>query len=478
MNTALLDIVRAPEGWGVFASNGPNYRHTIFGRDSIEVAEDIYEYDQDLAHDIILTLARLQGTTNNQDSEEEPGKIHHEYRSATFAGLPVPSESIAIMQRLQREKKWDDASKDTMLYYGSYDATPLYVRLIQKYTAKYGDEILHETYTDKDGVEQTVTDSVHWAANWLAGKLHQRDDRLLAYCRSNPEGIENQVWKDSLTAYIFSDGTMPDHDKGIVSTELQGYTYDALLFAAHLFPKRSKELLQTASMVQHSTITKLWMPSRQFFAQGIGTHSSGEERTLNTMTSNGALLLDSNLLKDLPDWARNMYVKGIEKMMLGPEFLTPAGIRCRAAKHAELLSYIDYHGCYTVWAKETSDVARGLENYGRTSAAVKLRRATLNSFLKASEFYELFYVDLDNTVFYDQDLAMVRFSSATMGEPLPMPERSQAWSISAAIASAHHLAKQPIKMSFQDSFDKARQHKALVAQRLTYAQHKLKRARV
>jgi hypothetical protein len=59
----------------VFASVGPNFRHAIFGRDSIEVAEDVYLYDQQLAHDIIITLARLQGTKNDQQTEKNRAKF-------------------------------------------------------------------------------------------------------------------------------------------------------------------------------------------------------------------------------------------------------------------------------------------------------------------------------------------------------------------------------------------------------------------
>lgn len=450
----LLNPVRAPEGWGVFASVGPNFQHAVFGRDSIEVAEDIYRHDRRLAHDIILTLARLQGTGQDAQNEEEPGKIHHEFRTTNFTGDPVPEQAVNVMRKLQT--MWGDTADDAMLYYGSYDATPLYLRLLQKYTAEYGDAILSETYYNKDGIERAVLDSAYAAADWLAGKLNQREDHLLAYRRSNPQGIENQVWKDSRTAYLFGDGAIPDHDKGVVPTELQGYAYDALQYAAQLFPARAEELRQLAGKVQYSTIEKLWMPEQQFFAQGLGIHPSGEERVINTLTSNGALILDSKLLEDLPDWARNMYIDGVEKALLSPDFLTPAGIRCRAVCHANLLPYVDYHGSYAVWAKETADVARGLENYGRRASAARLRQNITHSFRAAGDFYELFYTDLDNTVYYDQTKAVARFTTENMGEALPVPEPGQAWSISAAIASSHILSKKPFKLPpLQEAFKKA-----------------------
>lgn len=438
-NTALLNQVRAPAPWGVFASIGPNFRHAVFGRDSIELAEDIYKHDQTLAHDIIVIIARLQGTNFNEYTEEEPGKIHHEYRTTHFADEPIPENSLGIMRKLQ--EKWGDPAHDRLLYYGAYDATPLYIRLVQEYTDEYGNGILRETYVNKDGATQTILDSLRLATEWLVGKLRLREDRLLAYRRSNPRGIENQVWKDSVTAYMFSDGKLPDHNREIVSAELQGYTYDALIYAARVFPDKASDYQQLANQVQHSTIEKLWMPQWQYFAQGLGIHPSGEERQIDTLTSNGALLLDSKLIEDLPEWARTMYVDGIEKHIASPDFLTPAGVRCRALRHANLLPYTDYHGSHAVWAKETSDIARGLTRFGRTSLAGALHKSILRSFRMSREFYELFYVDTDGTVYYDQARAIARFSSDTMGEPLPVPEPGQAWSISAAILSSHALSQ-------------------------------------
>lgn len=443
-DTTLLDVVRAPGGWGVFASVGPNFQHTVFGRDSIEVAEDVYEYDQQLAHDVIITLGRLQGTQFSIQNEEEPGKILHEYRTTNFAGQVVPEHTLGLMRKLMEER--GETPAETMLHYDTFDATPLYIRLVQKYTDRYGDGILSEAFTNKDGDERTVWDSVVAATDWLVGKLQQRDDRLLAYRRMNGGGpdtnmrgsIENQIWKDSRTSHLFSDGTLPNFNHDVVSIELQGYTYDALLYAARLFPALSDKFMQLAGQVQKSTLG-LWMPEEQYFAQGIATHYTGEERLLDTLTSDGALILDSKLLADLPETSRDMFVNGIEKMIMGPEFATRAGIRCRALRHANLLPFVDYHGSLAVWAKETKDIAAGLGNYGRIAGDIALRQTILRSFQTAGNFYELFYADTDGTVYYDPLEGVARFSSPTAGEPLPVPEPGQAWSISAAISSAYVL---------------------------------------
>jgi len=440
-NPKFLDIVRAPRGWGVFASAGPNFRHAVFGRDSIEVAAALCSRDRWLTHDIILALARLQGTKFDQLSEEEPGKIHHEYRAVDLGGIPAPDLSVDIMRKLQTT--WGDIAHDQMLYYGSYDATPLYIRLVQQYAQEYGSDILDQTYTNHSGAEQTIRSSVLLAAEWLAGKLRERPDHLLAYRRLNPQGLDNQVWKDSRTSYLFSDGSLPNFDAGIVSVELQGYAYDALLYAAELSVEKGGAYKQLAEDVQASTLQKLWMPEEQFFAQGIATDLSGNERLLDNCTSNGALLLDSRLLADLPADQSARYAAGIRNLIMSPDFHTPAGIRCRAVRHSRLLEYVDYHGTYAVWPKETFNIARGLERFGFNADATTLRSDIIRTVQRAGDFYELFYVDLDGMVWHDPVGATARFSSATVGEPLPTPEPGQAWTISAAIASSYLIPHKP-----------------------------------
>ena len=458
----LLDPVRAPEGWGVFASVGPNFQHTIFGRDSIETAEDVIEYDQQLAHDVIIVMGKLQGTRYNPKTEEEVGQIIHEYRTTEFAGVPVPEHTLKIMHKLMLER--GETPAETMSHYDTCDATPLYVRLIEKYTNLYGDGILSETFVNKDGDERNVLESVLSATNWIVGKLQQRDDRLLAYRRmnagipgdeTNRGSIENQVWKDSRTSHLFSDGTLPDFSKDVVSVELQAYAYDALTYAARLFPAMSAGLSQLAAQVQRSTIDKLWMPEFQYFAQGLATHHTGEERLLDTLTSEGALLLDSKILIDLPDWARNMYVDGIENMILGPEFATPVGIRCRALRHVNLLSFVDYHGSLAVWPKDASDAARGFGNHRRDLGEIAIRQMIIDYFQSAGDFYELAYVKPDGTPYLDPLQAVAELSSSDMGEPLPVPEPGQAWSRSAAILSAYRLAQLAgSKIPFQKALQK------------------------
>jgi len=113
-----IDLVRAGDS-GIYASMGPNFQYAIFGRDSIEVAAHLLETHKALVRNIIVTLAELQGVKNDINSEEEPGKIHHEYRSHSFDGEPVPATSLASMHHLQRW--WGVVGAKELVYYGSCD---------------------------------------------------------------------------------------------------------------------------------------------------------------------------------------------------------------------------------------------------------------------------------------------------------------------------------------------------------------------
>jgi glycogen debranching enzyme len=420
---------------GVYASMGPNFTYAVFGRDSIEVAEDLLATHQSLARDIIFTLARLQGVKYDNVSEEEPGKIHHEYRSRVFEGELISEESLAVMHKLQRW--WGSIGADELVYYGSFDATPLYVRLVTNYTRLYGKAILGEKYVARDGQDRTILDCLQSAIDWLTAKIEQSPWRLLEYKRINPSGLLNQVWKDSGTSYLHIDGTIANADGGIAAVELQGYAYDALLGAAQLFDENNSPVARYRDLardIQQATLEQLWMPDSQFFAQGLDRdETNGSTRQIKTLTSNAGLLLYSQLLKDLPDDIRRNYCEGIIKTICGPEFLTEAGIRCRALRHKTIPGFVDYHGTYAVWPKETFDIASGLLQHGYAHLAQQLNNRILNSVEVAGDFYELFYVEDDGTVWYDPVASVAYFSKKFPTNPLPVPEPGQAWVISAVI---------------------------------------------
>ena len=162
----------------------------IFGRDAIETGEDLLLTHPELTRNIILSLASLQGVKVDYTSEEEPGKIHHEYRTLHFDGQLVPATSIKIMHDLQ--KQWGSAGTDKMLYYGSHDATLLYVRLIARYVKSYAQDI-EQSFLGQDGQPHKLADSALAATRWAVGKIEASPLKLFTYKRLNIAGLGNQT---------------------------------------------------------------------------------------------------------------------------------------------------------------------------------------------------------------------------------------------------------------------------------------------
>jgi glycogen debranching enzyme len=430
-NPDFMSLVKAPEGFGVFASIGPNFQYAVFGRDSLVVADDLLSTHPGLVREIILILARLQGHSVNSNSEEESGRIHHEYRAKKYDDVQIPDYSLGILSRLQQ--LWGSQGSDVMLYYGGFDGTPLYVRLVCRYIELHGDSILNEEYKGTDNKTHNIRDSIKCAMGWITYKLEESSLGLLEYKRINPHGIENQAWKDSRTSYLHRDGSMPNFSKGVASIEIQGYTYDALWAASKIAAdseEQAKYWQKLAVTISERVIDWFWMEDVEYFAQALDFDDQDKRHQVDTITSNPGLLLQSNLLKDLPEEKRDKYVNAITNMLASADFMTEAGIRSRALRHKDIPGFVDYHGSYTVWHKETNEIAKGLRYIGKTELATNLEARITGAVSKAGEFSEFLYVDGDGKVWYDETEALDYFNKRSPGGNLPIPEPGQAWTIS------------------------------------------------
>jgi len=450
-----LTLVRAPEHWGVYASLGPNFQYAVFGRDSIETAEDILDTHPELVHEMLLMLCRLQGTGYGEQSEEEPGKIHHEYRARFLDGLEIPEGSQLIMHNLQQI--WGGAGTDEMVYYGAHDSTPLFVRLLDRYCLVYGADILNES-TPQHNSDQlsTVRRCAEAALAWLETKISDDTSGLFAYRRLSQNGIVNQAWKDSPTSYLHTDGSLPDPNAAVASIELQGYAYDALRAGIRMELGSADDRNRwdkTAKHIQHQTVHLLWMDEAEYFAQGIDFTNPAAPRIIATITSNPAVLLDSELLHDLPTSEAERYIQPITRMVLSDQLLTSVGVRCRSTYNWPLLDFVDYHGPNTVWPKETYDIAKGFRRAGLHQLADDLEQRLLYGLQEAGEFSEFFYVSRNGNVWYDPEEALQHFGAQSPGHTLPVPEPAQAWTIAAAIRILHERKVRGRKPTTQTQTD-------------------------
>lgn len=431
-----LNLIRAPEGWGVYASTGPNYEFAVFGRDSLEFAEDILPFMPDLSREIILMAAKLQGRHDNNQTEERPGKIHHEFRSHHFDHQTISHAAETVIEQLK--DKWGGEDGE-LCYYGTVDATPLFIRLVDRYVEEYGDNILQAVVSDRHGHELSLHAHVRMASEWLVRQIDSSPWKLLEYKRLNPMGLPNQAWKDSETGYLHLDGSQANADGGIAAIEVQGYAFDALLSAARLsaFDEiEAEDWRNLATQLQKNTLEKMWMPEIGFFAQGLDRDEAGNPRQIATLTSNAAAVLDSHLLLDLPDDQRQNLATLIVKTITSPDFMTDAGVRLRALRHIDLINFADYHGTQVSWPKETYDIAKGLRRHGFDDLADDLDRRVVQAVLQSGEFYEFYYVNRDGKVKY-------RYRSPHPEEPefhtfgaANTPEPGQAWTLSAFLGIA------------------------------------------
>ncbi len=435
-----ISHVRAPKGYGIFASTGPNYQAAVFGRDSIEVAEDLLHILPELVEEIILTLAHFQGKVFTHTNEEEPGKIHHEYRSRVWDGHTAPHAAQIVFDHIKN--KWGGNDHE-LRYYGTYDASALFVRLVGRYCAMHGKDILGQMVTGYDHVKMPLRECVRAAAMWVATRVTASPWQLFEYKRINPQGIYHQAWEDSDMAYLHTDGTVARAETGLAAVELQGYAYDALLSAADIVATSEEEAAawrELAGAIQTQTQKELWMEKEHYFAMGLDRDPEGHPRQIQTLNLNSGLLLESGLLRNLDDEQRHNYLENLAYTIFSEDFLTPAGLRLRAKRHADLVKFADYHGCEVTWPKQTFDIAKGFRAHGLPQLADLLEACILHSVTEAGEFYEFFFVDSSGQPKYHyrnerpDEPTFHEFGAANMPDP------GQAWTISAvlSIVANHH----------------------------------------
>jgi hypothetical protein len=143
-------------------------------------------------------------------------------------------------------------------------------------------------------------------------------------------------------------------------------------------------------------------------------------------------LLDTALFDGLPD--ADLYVAGLVRRICSPDFMTEVGIRCRSASERGLVDFQDYHGDWTVWMKETFDVARGLERQGLPWLARQVGIRLLNAVNVAGAHVEFLYVSPDQRVMYDFRAGSLRTAEPEVIAGTNQPEAPITWTVTAALA--------------------------------------------
>lgn len=436
----------AAEGDGDGDDEHLHLYETLFGRDSLRVAQDVLPVYPQLARVTIMGLAHLQGVKSSLYHEEEEGKIIHEARD--------PHSPIASRLTEQHGWQWP--------YYGSIDATPTYISTIVRYVkhTKEHESFLEATYEDRAGEVQTMKHSFDLAVDWLLQKI-KATDGLLEFKPGFHGSIPNQVWKDSPDSYFHSDGTIANHEHGISSIETQCIAYDALKDALELYELLDEDVrveqIQTAiQAVEDATFSKFWINDKGgYFALGLDHDEHGELRPMTIRTSNMGHALNSQLLMG-DEGHRSQMVQDIVRQLFSPELLAPAGIRTLASDEKRFRPRAYHNG--SVWPWDTYVIAQGLQRHGYYGLSHEIIRRLDRVMHSAKGYPEYVSGDDDPTISINTRIIDIWDPALNDINRLEQPpQTTQAWTVAAKIAIDHATPFIPVRATdeFKYSFEEA-----------------------
>lgn len=321
-----------------------------FGRDSLITSYEALLLNPELAQQSLRVLAGFQGERDVERTEEEPGKIMHELRFGEMATTGEMPHSP---------------------YYGTIDATPLFV------------VVAHAAYqvtSDLDCVRE-LREPLLAALHWI-DRQSDHGKKLVGYRKRSPRGLDNQGWKDSRAGVSFPDGRRAEPP--IALCEVQGYCADAYLCGSRLLAALGEYELaavyaRRAEALRALTDELLWLPEQQRYAFAV----DGRGRKLDTVVSNLGHLLWSRVASD--ERARST-----GELLLAPESFSGFGIRTLATGQA-VYNPLSYHNG-TVWPHDNALIAQGFANYGMTQHAARVFEGLMHAmtFFRDRRLPELF----------------------------------------------------------------------------------------
>jgi glycogen debranching enzyme len=328
----LYDYDFGPDVW-LPAAGVPKFV-SIFGRDSLIASLQCMIVHPGLAHGTLKKLAQLQATEEDDWRDAEPGKILHELRQGELAHFhKIPHTP----------------------YYGTADATPLYLITLHETWKWLGDDSLLKEY------RETALRCLDWIDYY--GDLD--GDGFQEYQTRSSDGIENMGWKDSGDAVVYPDGTQVQAPKALC--ELQGYVFDAWLRMAEVFDAlgesdRSVQLRAKAVRLQTQFEEQFWCEDLGFYAFALDP----QKQPVRTITSNAGHCLWSGIAS--PDHAAL-----VVKKLLQPDMYSGWGIRTLSAQNPAYNPF-SYH-CGSIWPHDNGIIALGFKRYGFTAEAAQIARS-------------------------------------------------------------------------------------------------------
>ncbi len=314
---------------GFFPTGGIPWFVAPFGRDSIMTALMTLPLRRDLAPAVLQLLSDNQGTKDVPERDEEPGRIPHEIRQGeivrTGGAFGTP-------------------------YYGSVDATPLFVWLAAE-AARWMPE--------RDLIGE-FEPNIRAALEWMKERGDRDGDLFIEFERRSPNGITNQVWKDSGDSYLNAKGKRPEGP--IAAVEVQAYAIAAMRSLAEVVAKRdpawAAELTERAEAIRQKFERAFWMPARSFYAQALDRR----KRLVPDIVSNPGHVLWAGA-------ATQAHGRATARRLRQPDLASGWGIRTRSSrsKHYDPVSY--QNG--SIWPHDTAFAAAGMARYGDKAGAAR-----------------------------------------------------------------------------------------------------------
>jgi glycogen debranching enzyme len=324
-------------GLGNLPAAGMPWFMTVFGRDTLITCLQTLLFGPELARSALEVLSELQATKDDPSIDAEPGKIVHEVRRGKAA------------------KNWFER------YYGTIDATPLYLILLSEVWR----------WTDDAALVRHFHDPAMRALAWIEEYGDRDGDGFVEYAKRSETGLDNQSWKDSWDSQRFSDGSVAAPP--IAPVEVQGYVYDAKKRMAELAREvwRERELAERldreADELRDRFNQAFWSEERGgFYVLALDR----DKKQVDSLCSNIGHLLWSGIVP--PD-----RVDAVADRLMGPDLWSGWGVRTMSSADGGF-NPLSYHNG-TVWPHDNSLIAWGLARYSRWPEAHRIIRRMLNA---------------------------------------------------------------------------------------------------